>query len=115
MGVSAKAALTPATPTITSPTAGKVSGDTIDIRGTAPNAQRVEITVLYRTSLLGILGSSGTISQTTVEVDKNGNFASTGVNIRLTLGGTDTEYTINVVGIGEDGTRSETATVKLTR
>lgn len=105
----------PAQPRIISPQTGKVDGDKVTVSGVAANATRVEITVDYSTQLLGLLNNKGQLSATTVDVDKNGNFKSDELNLRLDLGGRNTEYTITVVGIGADGTRSLPQTVRLTR
>ena len=107
--------LAPSKPVVTSPLAGPVSGDEITVTGTAPNAQRVEVTVDYSTRLLGILGSKGTLSSTTYDVDKNGAFRTDPLSLKLSLDGKGTEYTITVVGIAADGTRSAAQTIKLTR
>ena len=108
-------AVAPAQPLITSPKAGKVEGDQITVSGVAANAKRVEITIDYSTQLLGILNNKGQLSATTLDVDKNGNYKSDALSLKLDLGGRNTEYTVTVVGIGEDGTRSLPQTVKLTR
>lgn len=109
------AVVAPPAPTISTPAEGKVSGQEITVTGTAARAASVEITVEYTTRLLGVLPTRGSISTTTVTPDANGKFTSEPISLKISLEGRGTEYTVTVVSISADGTRSESSSVRITR
>ena len=102
-------------PTIATPVAGKITGNELTVTGSAPRAAKVEVTVSYTTRLLGLLRSGGAISTATYDVKADGTYATDPINIKISIEGKNTEYTVSVVSIAADGTRSEPQTVKLTR
>lgn len=105
----------PKKPTLTSPTAGNYSNETVVVEGVAENAKQVQISIIYRQKLLGLLESNGQLANVTVEVGDDGKFKSDPISLKLLFDPRDVTYDITVVGIGESGVKSAPTSVTIKR
>jgi hypothetical protein len=81
------------------------------IEGTALGSKTVQIRVMYRTTVLGGFPLTGVLSQMEVDTDANGKFKSDSISLSFRLKGSETEYTIEVIGVAADGKTTETTTI----
>jgi hypothetical protein len=104
----------PSTPTIIAPTGSRV-GETIVLRARSANAERYEVRIDYVTTVLGGLRLNGTVHQRTYEADSRGELRTDPIDLDVSIGGSNTEYTITVTAVSSDGTRSEPAKMTVRR
>lgn len=98
-------------PQVTSPKAGATVTSPVTITGTAPGAAQAQIKVTYRTVLAGNFPIGGTLYQQAVKTDANGGFEAKDIDFSLRIKGSDTTYTIEVIGVTAAGKQSKTTTV----
>ncbi|MCC6404601.1 MAG: hypothetical protein IT207_11395 [Fimbriimonadaceae bacterium] len=109
--VGSTASTTLGEPQVTSPKAGATVTSPLTITGTAPGAAQVKIKVTYRTVLAGNFPLGGTLYQQALKTDANGGFEAKDIDVSLRIKGSDTTYTIEVVGVTSAGKESKATTV----
>lgn len=107
--------VTPAMPTITSPTQDEALGRTMIVRGKAKAGQQVRVRVDYRGNALGVIALNGSIGEQTVEADAQGNWETTAFNLDSLATRRGTTFTIRAVAIGNKGKESEERTLTAKR
>ncbi|MGI8924801.1 MAG: copper amine oxidase N-terminal domain-containing protein [Fimbriimonadales bacterium] len=99
-------------PKVISPAEGAKVNSPMVVRGTAAPNTRVRVKVEYTASLLGLIGTSGTIGEQALTSDAQGNFRSAPFDLD-TLGGQDAKFTITVIAISDAGKESPKKVVKV--
>jgi len=100
-------------PVIESPAPNSRVGQEMTVTGRADPGSDVEITVTYQQTLLGILGTRGTIATERAKVDAAGQFRSPAIPLGGLFGTDGVHYTVQVVEIDAAGQRSEPAVVEV--
>ena len=93
-------------PTVISPEADSVLGNTLTIKGTATNAKMVRIKVEYSSTLLGLLETNGIVRELEVEVKSDGTFATDAIQLKGVLGSKADRYKVTVTAISAKGRES---------
>ncbi|AIE87516.1 stalk domain-containing protein [Fimbriimonas ginsengisoli] len=99
-------------PKVTSPVEGERLNDSFQVTGTARRNSQVKVKVEYSASLLGVLGTKGTLAEQTLDVDSQGNFQSQPIHLSGFANSRGTTYTITVTSIGRDGKESDPVVIK---
>jgi hypothetical protein len=102
-------------PVITSPAIDAKLADQFLVTGTAPRGARVRLVVQYKASVLGVLGTTGTLSEQTVDVDEQGRWESQPIRLSGFATGRGTTYTITATTIGRNGKESEPVVINARR
>jgi hypothetical protein len=107
----------PRRPTITTPgeTTRSVATNAVNIQGKAARRARVLVRIDYSSTLLGVLGSKGTLFEKVVIADENGNWQTGNVRLDTVGTGSGTEYTVTAKVVGANGVESEPTVHKFTR
>lgn len=101
-------------PIIKSPAPNSQVKGSVKVVGAADPDSRVDITVTFKQSLLGLFGTSGLVSQETVTSDAQGHFATKDIPLSGVLGSSaGVTYTITVVGTNPAGAKSEPTILNL--
>lgn len=98
-------------PTITSPKSGAAVKGSMTIEGTAAGSKTVQVRVMYNTKVLGGFPLTGVLAQLEVDTDAQGRFKTDPISLSFRLKGSETEYTIEVVGMAADGKTTEATTI----
>lgn len=98
-------------PVVTAPVAGSAVGSPLVITGTAPLNSSVHLRVEYSTAILGMFETNGELSDQTVDVNSQGKFKSSPINLTTLIKGKNTQYTITATTVSTNGNESEPTTV----
>jgi hypothetical protein len=103
----------PPTPTIVSHQANAEVKSPLVLRGTAAPNTRVQVQIEYTTMVLGAVRMGGSIAEVVVDVNEKGQWETRPISLDTLLRGSDTQYTVRVIGIGAEGVRSEPTVLRL--
>jgi hypothetical protein len=102
----------PDKPIITSPATTDRLANPLIVKGRGTPKTIIRLRVDYANKLLGIFALKGTAAQQDIEVKPDGTWESKPIDTS-SLPTRDTEYTITVVGVGQNDERSDAVSVKI--
>jgi Copper amine oxidase N-terminal domain len=100
---------------VTSPKPNEAASNPLVVTGTALAGNKVNVRVSYATTMLNTLRVTGNLADVTVDVDANGNWKTSGIDLGATLRGSNTEYTVVVTAIdpANNNAKATAVTIKL--
>lgn len=105
----------PVSPIITFPKETGAITNPLIVRGTAAPNSTVRLKIDYVNPVLGVLAVRGTAAEMDIPVDKNGKWASDGIDISSLFNSKDTKYTITAATVSPNEEVSSPTTLRLTR
>lgn len=96
-----------------SPAEGTKASNPLVVSGTALPGTKVNARVSYATTMLNALRVTGNLADVTVDVDRNGNWKTAGIDLGTTLRGSNTEYTVTATAIDPNDNNKKATAVTL--
>ncbi|MDQ2730162.1 MAG: copper amine oxidase N-terminal domain-containing protein [Armatimonadota bacterium] len=101
-------------PVITSPAPNSLVKGSMKVVGSVDPDSKVDVTITFKQSLLGLFGTSGLVSQETVTSDTQGHFTTKDIPLGGVLGtSAGVTYTVSVVSTNPAGDKSQPTILNL--